>query len=86
MTTYSFNLTLGDGEITMLRDSLKATIAHCEQKIEDGEDVPYRAKKDYAEGVLNRLFDNMIQTSGNNFFDGPHKVYPLWKRDSDKEE
>ena len=78
MTTYSFNLTLGDGEVTMLAKSLKSTIAHCEQKIEEGEDVPYRANKDYAEGVLNRLFDNMRQTSGNDFSEGGNTI---WIRD-----
>ena len=67
MTTYAYYLTLNDTEIIMLRKSLNLTMEHCEQKIKNGEDVPYRAHKQSAENLLSRLYDNVHQTSGNNF-------------------
>jgi hypothetical protein len=83
MTTYSYYLTLNDTEIIMLRKSLNSTIEHCAHKIENGDDVPYRAHKQSAEEVLSRLYANTRQTSGNNFSDGGNEI---WISDPGKKE
>ena len=75
MTTYAYDLTLNDTESIMLEMSLKLTIEHCKQKIEEGEDVPYRAHKQSAENVLSRLCANVRQTSGNNFSEGGNEIW-----------
>ena len=75
MTTYAYDLTLNDSELGMLHMSLELTIDHCRQRIENGEDVPYRAHKDSAEKVLSRLCANVRQTSGNNFSEGGNQIW-----------
>ena len=67
MTTYQHNLTLNDGEMIMIQSALLRMIVHCEANLLDGIKAPYWAHKIYATDVLNRLFDNSIQMSGNNF-------------------
>ena len=67
MTTYQHNLTLSDGEMIMIQSALLRMIVHCEANLLDGIKAPYWADKIYATDVLNRLFDNSIQMSGNNF-------------------
>ena len=75
MTTYAYYLTLNDSESEMLRMGLELTIVHCREKIENGEDGPYEAHKQSAEKVLSRLFDNVRQTSGNNFSEGGNEIW-----------
>ena len=65
MTTCSYDLTLNDRR--MYYDSGGAGINH-RQEIEHGEAAPFIANEDSAERVLIRLFDNMRQASGNNFW------------------
>ena len=67
MTTYQHNLTLNDGEMIMIQSALLRMIVHCEANLLDGIKAPYWAHKIYATDVFNRLFDNSIQMSGNNF-------------------
>ena len=67
MTTYQHNLTLSDGEMIMMQTALLRMIVHCELNLNDGIKAPYRANKIDATNVFNRLFDNSIQMSGNNF-------------------
>lgn len=44
-------------------------IKHCQEKLDKGAGAPFLAHKDSAENVLAKLYDNVIQISGNNFFD-----------------
>ena len=67
MTTYQHNLTLSDGEMIMMQTALLRMIVHCELNLNDGIKAPYWANKIDATNVFNRLFDNSIQMSGNNF-------------------
>ena len=67
MTTYQHNLTLSDGEMIMIQSALLRMIVHCEANLLDGIKAPYWAHKIYATDVFNRLFDDSIQMSGNNF-------------------
>jgi hypothetical protein len=67
MTTYQHNLTLSDGEMIMIQSALLRMIVHCEVNLSDGIKAPYWANKIAATNVFNRLFDDSIQMSGNNF-------------------
>jgi len=64
MTTYSYTVTMNDNEFIMLKDSLKLMINHCQKKIDEGEGAPYLSHKHSAQSVLDKLYDNIIQTSG----------------------
>jgi hypothetical protein len=44
-------------------------IKHCQEKLDEQAGAPYWAHKLSAQNVLAKLYDNTIQTSGNNFFD-----------------
>jgi hypothetical protein len=84
MTTYQHNLTLSDGEMIMMQTALLRMIVHCELNLNDGIKAPYWANKIDATNVFNRLFDNSIQMSGNNFtstledFKEKSKLNELW--------
>jgi hypothetical protein len=67
MTTYAHTITFNDSEMIMLEEALKNMIALCDEKLKEGAGAPYWAHKHSAENVLNRMFDNTRQTSGNNF-------------------
>ena len=67
MTQFSYKIILNDSEMIMLRAALKNMILHCEAQLENGETAPYWAHKRNAEKVLNRLYDDMQQISGNKF-------------------
>jgi hypothetical protein len=67
MTTYSYSITMNDSEVIMLKSALKLMIKHCQDKIDKEEGAPYWVHRKSAQRVLERLRDNCIQTSGNNF-------------------
>ncbi len=69
MTTYSYTITLNDSEAIMIKAALELMIKHCQEKLDEGAGAPYWAHKHSAQNVLDKLYDNTIQTSGNNFFD-----------------
>lgn len=68
MTTYNFKIILDDSEAIMLQAALKLMIKHCEDKLDEGKKAPYWAHRRSAQSVLDKLFENTFQTSGNNFF------------------
>jgi hypothetical protein len=67
MTTYMYTLRLGDSEIIMLQSALNLMINHCEENLKDGPKSPYWAYKQSALNVLDKLFEDTKQISGNNF-------------------
>lgn len=69
MTTFIYKITLNDSEAIMMKAALELMIKHCQEKLDEGARAPFWAHKDSAQNVLERLEDNTIQTSGNNFFD-----------------
>jgi len=68
MTTYAYTITLNDSEVIMLKAALELMMKHCKQKMDEGAGAPYWAHNHSAQSVLEKLYDNTIQTSGNNFF------------------
>lgn len=69
MTTYAYTITINDSEAIMLKAALELMIKHCQEKLDEEAVAPYWAHKHSAQNVLAKLYDNTIQTSGNNFFD-----------------
>ena len=69
MTTFAYKITLNDGEAIMIRAALELMIKHCQEKLDEGAGSPFWAHKHSAERVLEKLYQNRFQTSGNNFFD-----------------
>lgn len=69
MTTFIYKITLNDSEAIMMKAALELMIKHCQEKLDEGAGAPFWAHKHSAQNVLERLEDNTIQTSGNNFFD-----------------
>ena len=68
MTTYAYTITMNDSEVIMLKAALELMISHCQDKLDEGAGAPYWAHKYSAQSVLEKLYDNTIQTSGNNFY------------------
>ena len=68
MTTFQHKIYLNDSEVIMLQSALELMIKNCQNKLDQGAGAPYWAHKQSAENVLKKLFENTIQTSGNNFF------------------
>lgn len=68
MTTYAYKLTLDEGESITLEAALELMIDHCEKQLAEGNKTPYYAHKSSAQKILDRLYSNVQQTSGNNFF------------------
>jgi hypothetical protein len=66
MTQYSYKIIFSDSEMIMLRAALRNMILHCDEQLENGETAPYWAHRDSAKRVLNRLYDDVYQISGNN--------------------
>ena len=73
MTTYSYKIALNDSEVMMLKTALELMMTHCQEKLDNGAGAPYWAHKHSAQSVLNKLYENTIQTSGNNFFNHKKK-------------
>lgn len=69
MTTFIYKITLNDSEVIMMKAALELMIKHCQEKLDEDAVAPFWAHKHSAQNVLERLEDNTIQTSGNNFFD-----------------
>jgi hypothetical protein len=69
MTTYAYTITLNDSEVIMIKAALDLMIKHCEEKLDKGAGAPFWDHKNSAQSVKEKLYDNTIQTSGNNFFD-----------------
>ena len=53
----------------MLKAALELMITHCQEKLDSDAGPPYYAHKDSAQNVLRRLYRDVNQTSGNNFYD-----------------
>jgi hypothetical protein len=68
MTTFAYTITMDDSEVIMLQAALELMIKHCQNKLDEGAGAPYWAHKHSAQSVLEKLYDDTIQTSGNNFF------------------
>ncbi len=68
MSTYHHQVILNDSESIMLQMALENMIALCDEKLKNGHISPYQKHKHSAEALLGRLYQNMVQTSGNNFF------------------
>jgi hypothetical protein len=68
MTTFQHKIYLNDSEVIMLQSALELMIKNCQNKLDQDAGAPYWAHKQSAENVLKKLFENTIQTSGNNFF------------------
>jgi hypothetical protein len=69
MSTFQFTITINESEMIALRASLELMIEHCQQKLDEGAGAPYWARKESAKSILDKLYKNPLQTSGNNFFD-----------------
>ena len=69
MTTYSYKIVLNDSEQIMLKAAMELMITHCQEKIDSGAGAPYYAHKDSAQNVLRKLYNDVNQISGNNFYD-----------------
>ena len=67
MTTYQYTITLNDSEAITLKAALVLMIKHCQEKLDEGAGAPFWAHKHSAQDILKTLYDNTIQTSGNNF-------------------
>ena len=67
MTLYSYRVTFKPGEIIMLRAALKNMIQYCQEQIDKGETTPFYAHKKSAQAVLDKLYNNVQQISGNSF-------------------
>ncbi len=68
MTTFAHTITFDDGEIVMLQAALELMIEHSSKQLEEGKGAPNWAHKTHAQEVLKRLYDDTLQTSGNNFY------------------
>ena len=68
MTTYAYTIILDDSEIIMMKAALELMIEHCQKKLDDGEGAPYWAHRHSARNVLERLYFDKMQMSGNSFF------------------
>ena len=68
MTTYSYNITLNDSECMAMEDALKLLIDFSQERIAEGEGAPHHARVSDAKEILERLNQNVTQTSGNNFW------------------
>lgn len=69
MTTYAFNLNLRETDMKVMEEALDLYIQHCQDEIDkDGSASVFR-KLDTAREVKSHLYSNMVQTSGNNFFE-----------------
>ena len=69
MTTYSYKIVLNDSEAIMLKAALELMIKHCQEKLDEGAGASYLAHKHKVQNILDRLYKNTSQTSGNHFFD-----------------
>ena len=69
MTTFAYTITLNDSEAIMLQSALELMIKHCQEKLNEGAGAPFWAHKHSAERVLDKLYKNTIQITGNNFFE-----------------
>ena len=69
MTTYSYKIVLNDSEAIMLKAALELMMTHCQEKLDSDAGAPYWAHKRSAQSVLDKLYKNTSQTSGNHFFD-----------------
>ena len=69
MTSYAYEILIDDSEMIMLTAALELMIDHCQKKIDEGEGAPYISHMHSAESVLKKLYNNIIQVSGNNFSD-----------------
>ena len=55
MTSFSYTITIGDGEYRTLKVALIQMISHCEKQISEGEDVPFHAHIDNCKEMLRML-------------------------------
>lgn len=67
MTTFVHTITVNDSEIIALKASLELMIIHCQEKLDEGKGAPYWTHRESAKRILEKLYDNAEQTSGNGF-------------------
>lgn len=68
MTTYTYTLVLSDSEEFMLTAALEMIIERCEKEIAGQPKAPYCSWLNSAKAVRSRLRSDVLQASGNNFF------------------
>lgn len=67
MTQYSYKIMFSDSEMIMLKAALNNMIEHCQEQLDQGKTAPYWAHKRSAQRVLDKLYDDVEQISGNSF-------------------
>ena len=69
MTTYAYTIILDDAEVMATQAALELMIKHCQEKLDEGAGASYLAHKHKTQNILDKLYKNTSQTSGNHFFD-----------------
>lgn len=75
MTTYSYTISMREGEVLALEDALKLMIDKCKQELEAGAKAPYWARLQDCEKLLKKLNSaekEMLSTS--SFVQGNSKA------------
>jgi len=62
----SYLIDFDDGETIMLDFAKELTIKHCQEKIQQGEEKPYKEYIELINGFSKRLYKDTKQTSGSN--------------------
>lgn len=65
MTTYSYKVTLDDGEMIAVQQALSHYKLICEDALKDGPKAPYWAHLRATNGVILRLYDDVSMTSSS---------------------
>jgi hypothetical protein len=67
MTTYSYNLTLNDGEVSAVKEAMERYQAFCREQLSNGPKCPYWAHLRSLESALPKLFADaqMMSTSSS---------------------
>lgn len=68
MTTYSYQLVLDDSESITLTRALELLKEKCLAELDDPEMAPYHSDLCNIESIRQKLYANVSQTSGNNFW------------------
>jgi len=70
MTTYAFHLTVREGtELGVLTEALDLYIKHCQDEIDKENRWELYDNLQTAKEIKSKIYQGMVQTSGNNFFD-----------------
>ena len=72
MTSYSYPIVLGDGEVIMLEAALGLMLKHCEEQLANGPAAPFIIWRVHANAVLAQLGARKAELrSSNNFNENP---------------